>query len=303
MSSTTMAPKQRIPNKNFLNLTIGIVLWVVTAVSASELKPHSFKGSWAFTWDDPKRTLFDCRALDSSDKPIFYGSEISFRKNDTEDGLASCRSWIHASTSLVNQSNLDSIKSHSNKWTIQGEGTFKEINSIVFEKVNLTGPDFGGWFRVTGDEYFSEGVYVSPLFSKPKVGVKSYGGVVYSAGGEYLSPKSMSVNFSNNTIDIIFSTIIRLGDPDIPLTGKKEIRTISPIKFDPITGRFTGEMIEKTLFRQGMVNVIQRKVAVSGAVGGKGGRIIVGIMHNGKDIPVLNIENPIGFEFFVLVDK
>jgi hypothetical protein len=243
------------------------------ATTITRWSNHSWNGN-------PPKTIFGCEGKDSSGKVIILGNEVSFRTNDNENAAGACQNWINVSTELINNNvNLKDLEWLSeNFWVKNGQGIYLEKYPIEFSRPKITGNDFAGWFRVNSEEYFSEGVFVSPLTLKPVKGKRSYGGsgTAFAYRGQHHGNKLLDIDFNLNSIEIDFD--FSLNNTFIAL------RTTSPLKFDPKTGEFSGVVIHQVIPLQKGLESQSRteEVSISGVVGGQAGRIVVAVLHDGS---------------------
>jgi hypothetical protein len=257
---------------------------------------HGWKGEYS-------TTIFSCDGYDSSDKVFIYGNEISFRASSAQDSEAACRSWINVATDLLNNKNIENIEWRKENSLIKiGAGRYKERYPIFLSQANLPNNEFAGRFQVNSVTYFSEGVYVSPLTSKPKTGKRSYVGHT-NLCLDMSYQKFLDIDFSKNTISI---------DLGIPMPNSSTyLRTISPLSFNPANGDFSGEVELSSLGNWNGAVLEKIKYAISGSVGGRAGTIVVAVLHNGyktgniskTDSQFVNDRLLNGFEYFIAVAK
>jgi hypothetical protein len=264
------------------------------------------QATWYWNGGRP-RAIFECRGEDHSSKAVILGNEVSFRTTSNENSEAACKNWINVSTDLLdNNKNLKDIEWLSeNFWVKNGQGIYLEEYPIEFSQVKITGNDFAGWFRVNSEEYFSEGVFVSPLTLKPVKGKRSYGGggSAFIHRGQHHGDKLLDIDFNSNSIEIDFYLSMN--------NTFNALRTTSPLKFDPKTGKFLGKVILQTVpLAKGAEGARIAEFAISGVVGGKGGRIVVAVLHDGSrfandivGLSKLNSNLLWGFTHFIAVGK
>jgi hypothetical protein len=150
-------------------------------------------------------------------------------------------------------------------------GKFNKENNINAILLKLDNDTYAGWYGVRGRSIFSEGVFVSPMISKPVNGVFEYFGDMTINRKALVEIKKFQLDFKEGTISIA-------GTYD--MTGESyRVFSRVPIKFDLNSGYFVGEI--STLQMTGSANSSGRML-ISGTVGGVGGRVVAATMHDGN---------------------
>lgn len=238
----------------------------------------SFRHNYAWTWGkkdgfgDNSRTMSRCLALDASKREVLYGNEISFRPPVLDSTGEACGTWLDVSTSLIRSEDLSGISQKEdglNQKRIAGK--YLKDNNIDAILLKLDVDTYAGWYGVRGRQFFSEGIFVSPLVSKPIEGVFDYFGDMTINRKAVVEIKKFQLDFKEGTISIA-------GTYDV--TGESyRVFTRNPIKFDLNSGYFAGEI--STLQMTGASNSNGRML-ISGTVGGVGGRVVAATMHDGN---------------------
>jgi hypothetical protein len=245
--------------------------------------PASFNHYWIHSWGqidrfgDNRRTLFRCNANNSTREQILFGNEISWRGNDADSILAACSVWVNLTQSVLSGKDLTDIKK-----TNEGENqtfinaTFEGKSSLKTMLMHPSKDSYAGWYEVKGDKFFSLGTFASPLKNKPASGKVTYKGDLTIDRSSTLTNTVVSIDFSNNQVSI-FSKFLNKG------SNEGTLETLAPIKFDPNTGIFRGELV-RTTYRIMLAppnQVVQDKVQIGGVVGGEKGNFIAATLHAG----------------------